>query len=123
MYLLKKGSFEFSKILESGYQITEGKNLINKVQLANGKRKKILTDYEDCVITINLGGLDNTDLSLYLSNLTDGTYTYLSLKDMNYKVANFIVDKPELTIDKMYSSSSYEIGDLTIVLEKSGDVE
>lgn len=123
MYLIKKGNFEFSKILESGYTIVEGNNEINKTQFANGKRKKILTNYEDCVITLNLGGLDDSDLTDYLDNLTDGTYTYLSLKDMQYKTANFIIDKPELIVNKMLSTSSFEIDDLTVILEKSSDIE
>ena len=123
MYLIKKGNFEFSKILESGYTIVEGNNEISKTQFANGKRKKILTNYEDCVITLNLGGLDDSDLTDYLDNLTDGTYTYLSLKDMQYKTANFIIDKPELIVNKMLSTSSFEIDDLTVILEKSSDIE
>lgn len=123
MYLIKKGNFEFSKILESGYTIVEGNNEISKTQFANGKRKKILTNYEDCVITLNLGGLDDSDLTDYLDNLTDGTYTYFSLKDMQYKTANFIIDKPELIVNKMLSTSSFEIDDLTVILEKSSDVE
>ena len=123
MYLIKKGNFEFSKILESGYTIVEGNNEISKTQFANGKRKKILTNYEDCVITLNLGGLDDTDLTDYLDNLTDGTYTYLSLKDMQYKTANFIIDKPELIVNKMLSVTNFEIDDLTVILEKSSDIE
>ena len=123
MYLIKKGNFEFSKILENGYTIVEGNNEISKTQFANGKRKKILTNYEDCVITLNLGGLDDSDLTDYLDNLTDGTYTYFSLKDMQYKTANFIIDKPELIVNKMLSTSSFEIDDLTVILEKSSDIE
>jgi len=122
MYLIKKGNFEFSKILESGYDIIEGNNEISKTQFANGKRKKILTNYEDCVITLNLGGLDDTDLSDYLDKLTDGTFTYFSLKDMTYKTANFLVDKPELVVNKMISLNNYELDDLTVILEKSSDV-
>ena len=123
MYLIKKGNFEFSKILESGYTIVEGNNEISKTQFANGKRKKILTSYEDCVITLNLGGIDDSDLIDYLDKLTDGTFTYFSLKDMQYKTANFIIDKPELIVNKMLSTSSFEIDDLTVILEKSSDIE
>ena len=122
MYLIKKGSFEFSKILESGYNIIEGYNEISKTQFANGKRKKILTNYQDCVITIDLGGLDNSDLSTYLTNLTDGAFTYYSFKDSQYKTANFLVEKPNLTVNKMYSTTNYEMDDLTVILEKSSDI-
>ena len=123
MYLIKKGNFEFSKILESGYNITEGPNEISKTQFANGRRKKIVTNYNDCVITINLGGLDNSDLATYLSNLEDGPFTYYSINDSGYKQANFIVTKPELIVNKMYSADNFEMDDLTVLLEKSGDVE
>lgn len=122
MYLIKKGNFEFSKILESGYTIVEGNNEISKTQFANGKRKKILTSYDDCVITLNLGGIDDTDLIDYLDKLTDGTFTYFSIKDMAYKTANFLVEKPELVINKMISLNNYELDDLTVILEKSSDV-
>lgn len=122
MYLIKKGNFEFNKILESGYTIVEGNNEISKTQFANGKRKKILTSYEDCVITLNLGGIDDTDLFNYLDKLTDGTFTYFSLKDMTYKTAIFLVEKPELVINKMISLNNYELDDLTVILEKSSDV-
>ena len=122
MYLIKKGNFEFNKILESGYTIKEGKNEINVIQFANGRRKKILTNYEDCVIYIELGGLDNTDLTNYLSNLVDGTYEYYSFNDSQYKTANFIVSKPELTVNKALNINNYEIDDFTVTLEKSSDV-
>ena len=123
MYLIKKGNFEFSKILESGYNITEGPNEISKTQFAKRKRKKIVTNYNDCVITLNLGGLDDSDLTDYLDNLTDGPYTYFSLKDMQYKTANFIIDKPELIVNKMLSVTNFEVDDLTVILEKSSDIE
>ena len=122
MYLIKKGNFEFNKILESGYNITQGNNEISKTQFANGKRKKIVTNYVDCVITLNLGGLDNTDLNTYLTNLTDGQFTYYSFINNQYETANFIVNKPSLTVNKMYSTSNYELEDLTVTLEKSSDV-
>jgi len=122
MYLIKKGNFEFNKILESGYTIKEGKNEINVIQFANGRRKKILTNYEDCIIYIELGGLDNTDLTNYLSNLVDGTYEYYSFNDSQYKTANFIVSKPELTVNRALNINNYEIDDFTVTLEKSSDV-
>lgn len=123
MYLIKKNNFEFNKILENGYVIKEGNNTISTQQLANGKRKKILTNYIDCIITINLGGLDNTDFEDYYNELTDGTYEYYSLNDNQYKTANFIVEKPEIAINKMISTSNYSIDDFTVTLEKSSDIE
>lgn len=123
MYLLKQGSFIFNKILESGYSINEQPNLISKVQFVNGKRKKIVTDYTDCVISINLGGLEATDINDYLDALIDGTYEYRSIDGASYKTANFIVTKPLLTINKAYSTTDQYFDDFTVTLEKSSDVE
>ena len=122
MYLIKKGTFEFVKILESNYKIQEGNNTISKKQFANGKRKKIVTNYEDCVIKIGLGGLDSTDFANYYTALTDGAYQYYSLKDNQYKTANFLVEKPEISVNRMISTNNYNIDDFTVILEKSSDV-
>lgn len=123
MYLIKKNNFEFVKILESGYSIKEGNNQIRKKQFANGKRKKILTSYKDCVIKIKLGGLDSSDFINYYNALTDGEYTYYSFNDMEYKRANFIVDKPEVQVNRMISTTNFLIDDFEITLEKSSDVD
>jgi len=122
MYLLKKDTFEFKKILESSYKIYENNNIISKKQMANGKRKKVSTSFEDVIITINLAGVDNSDIDNYINNLVDGAYQYYSLKYKTYKTANFIVTKPEITVEKAYSTSEYYLGDYQVVLEKSSDV-
>lgn len=124
MILLKKKEnntyFEFDKILVNGYKINEQPNLINKKQFVNGRRKKIITNYTDVVIEINLGCFDGDTLYDYLQKLEDGEYMYYSLKDKQYKSANFIVTLPEQTINN--SASEVIVGDFTAVLEKSGDV-
>lgn len=124
MILLKKKEnntyFEFDKILVNGYKINEQPNLINKKQFVNGRRKKIITNYIDVVIEINLGCFDGNTLYTYLQKLQDGEYMYYSLKDKQYKSANFIVTLPEQTINN--SASEVIVGDFTAVLEKSGDV-
>lgn len=127
MYLLKKinsnDDFEFTKILESGYDIYEQPNVISKVQFVNGKRKKIITDYEDVRIRIDLGGLDNTDLQDYLDNLEDGEYQYYSFEYNEYRNANFIITKPNLVVGKAFNTNNYYLEDFTVLLEKSSDVE
>ena len=127
MYLLKKinsnDEFEFTKILESGYDIYEQPNEISKVQFVNGKRKKIITDYEDVRIRIDLGGLDNTDLQDYLDNLKDGEYQYYSFEYNEYRNANFIITKPNLVVGKAFNTNNYYLEDFTVLLEKSSDVE
>lgn len=124
MILLKKKEnntyFDFDKILVNGYKINEQPNLISKKQFVNGRRKKIITNYTDVVIEINLGCFDGNTLYTYLQKLQDGEYMYYSLKDKQYKSANFIVTLPEQTINN--SASEVIVGDFTAVLEKSGDV-
>lgn len=127
MYLLKKintnDDFTFEKILESGYDIEEQPNTISKVQFVNGNRKRVYTSYEDCIIKINLGGVDATDLPSYIENLVDGEYEYYSLEHNEYRNANFLVTKPNLVIDKAFSTNNYYLEDFTVLLEKSSDVE
>lgn len=124
MILLKKKEnntyFDFDRILVNGYKINEQPNLINKKQFVNGRRKKIITNYTDVVIEINLGCFDGDTLYDYLQKLEDGEYMYYSLKDKQYKSANFIVTLPEQTINN--SASEVIVDDFTAVLEKSGDV-
>lgn len=121
MYLLKKGTFEFNKIKENGYEIDEQPNLIAKKQMANGNRKKVVTDYTDVVIKINLSGLKYADIDTYLSNLSDGEYEYYSLNDKEYKVANFITTIPSIKLKKAMSETEYYVDDLEVTLEKSSD--
>ena len=127
MYLLKKinnnNSYTFNKILSSGYEIDEQPNTISKVQFVNGKRKKIYTNYEDCIIKINLGGIDSSDIQDYLTNLTDGEYQYYSLEHNEYRNANFLVTKPSITVDKAFNANNIYLEDVLITLEKSSDVE
>ena len=89
--------------------------------MANGKRKKIITTYVDCVIKINIGLWDNTTYQEYKEYLTDGEYQYWSYRDNAMKNANFIISLPSISTEYAYDN---EIGidDLTITLEKSSDV-
>ena len=113
--------FEFDKILRSGYNIDEQEYEIAKKQMANGKRKKILSSYVDCIIKIDLGLLDNKTYQEYKEQLEDGEYEYWSYKYNQYKKANFILTKPSITTEYAYDD---EIGidDMEITLEKSSDV-
>ena len=81
MILLKKKKddgtyFDFDKILRNGYEIDEQENVIDKKQMANGKRKKIITSYVDCIININIGLWDNKTYQEYKEYLTDGEFQY-----------------------------------------------
>lgn len=126
MILLKKKKsdgtyFDFDKILRNGYEIDEQENEIAKKQMANGKRKKIITTYVDCVIKINIGLWDNTTYQEYKDYLIDGEFQYWSYKYNQMKNANFIITKPSITTEYAYDND-IGIDDLTITLEKSSDV-
>lgn len=127
MYLLKKinsnSSFTFNKILVGGYEIEEQPNTISKVQFVNGNRKRVYTSYEDCIIKINLGGIDATDFQDYLSNLVDGEYQYWSFEHNGYRNANFLVTKPSIEASNVYGTNNFYLEDISITLEKSSDVE
>ena len=125
MILLKKKNedgtyFEFKEILASGYDIDEQPNLINKVQFVNGNRKKIVTNYNDVIIEVNLGCFDGETLAEYLLKATDGEYEYYSLKEKTMKRANFIVTVPQLGIEN--SSDEILVKDFVMTLEKSSDI-
>lgn len=126
MILLKKKNdddtyFEFDKILASGYKINEQPNLIAKKQFINGNRKKIVSNYIDVVINIDLGCFDANTLYEYLQKLTDGEYQYYSLNDKVYKNCNFITTLPEQVVEN--SAGEIIVSDFSVLLEKSGDVE
>lgn len=113
--------FEFDKILRSGYNIDEQEYEIAKKQMANGKRKRILSSYDDCIIKINLGLLDNKTYQEYKEQLDDGEFHYWSYKYNQYKKANFILTKPSITTEYAYDDD-IGIDDIEIILEKSSDV-
>ena len=114
--------FEFDKILRSGYNIDEQEYEIAKKQMANGKRKRILSSYDDCIIKINLGLLDNKTYQEYKEQLNDGEFHYWSYKYNQYKKANFILTKPSINTEYAYDDD-IGINDMEITLEKSSDIE
>lgn len=127
MILLKKRKddgtyFDFDKILRNGYEIDEQENVINKKQMANGKRKKIITSYVDCIIKINIGLWDNKTYQEYKEYLTDGEFQYLSYRENKMKNANFIITNPSISTEYAYENNDIGIDDMTITLEKSSDV-
>lgn len=126
MILLRKKKndgtyFDFDKILRSGYEIDEQENEIAIKQMANGKRKKIITSYVDCEININIGLLDNATYQEYKAYLTDGEFQYWSYKYNQMKNANFIITLPPISTEYAYDND-IGINDITIKLEKSSDV-
>ena len=126
MILLRKKKddgtyFDYDKILKNGYDIDEQENEIAKKQMANGKRKKIVTTYVDCVIKINIGLWNNDTYQEYKKYLTDGEFQYWSYRDNKMKNANFIITCPSITTEYAYDNE-VGIDDMSIILEKSSDV-
>ena len=127
MILLKKKKddgtyFDFDNILRNGYEIDEQENVIDKKQMANGKRKKIITSYVDCIININIGLWDNKTYQEYKEYLTDGEFQYWSYRENKMKNANFIITNPSISTEYAYENNDVGIDDMTIKLEKSSDV-
>ena len=123
MYLLKKGTFEFERISESGYKIDEQPNLIAKKQFVNGNRKKIVTNYTDVVIEIKISMVNANEINNYINNFIDGEYEFYSIKDRIYKSANFVVTFPELVLRQGLNIDDLYFENFTVLLEKSSDIE
>lgn len=126
MILLRKKKdnntyFDFDMILRDGYEIDEQQDVISKKKLANGKRKKIVSSYIDCVIKIKIGLWDNDTYQEYKEYLSDGEFQYWSYKYNAMKNANFIVTLPSISTEYAINDS-IGIEDLEIILEKSSDV-
>ena len=111
---------ELKNIVKSGYSVNNQPNVIAKNQYANGKRKKILTFYNDCIIKVKFDMFNINTYLEYKDYLTDGVFKYYS-DDGSYKEAQFIVTNPALEIDLALISDTY-IKPFEITLEKSGDV-
>lgn len=121
MYLLKKDSYEFNKILRSGYKIDEQEAVTEIVQYSNGKRKKIKSGFEDCIITLTFGGLDGNTTKEYIEKLVDGQYQYWSVKNKAYKTANFLVTMPEQSMISALDEQYFD--DFEVTLQKASEVE
>lgn len=126
MILLRKKKdnntyFDFDMILRDGYEIDEQQDVISTKKLSNGKRKKIVSSYIDCIIKIKIGLWDNDTYQKYKEYLSDGEFQYWSYKYNTMKNANFIVTLPSISTEYAIDNS-IGIEDLEIILEKSSDV-
>ena len=126
MILLRKKKdnntyFDFDMILRDGYEIDEQQDVISTKKLANGKRKKIVSSYIDCIIKIKIGLWDNDTYQKYKEYLSDGEFQYWSYKYNTMKNANFIVTLPSISTEYAIDNS-IGIEDLEVILEKSSDV-
>lgn len=119
MYL-SKDNYEFNKIKESGYTIMENTPVLSTTQFANGNRKRIYSNFDDVIITVNFGGLNGTTLKEYIENLTDGLFSYWSVKNKEILSANFIVTLPEVNL--LNNLEDGYCTDFEVILEKSSDM-
>lgn len=121
MYLLKKDDYEFNKILSNGYKTDEQEAITEIVQYSNGKRKKIKSGYDDCIIKLTFGGLDGNTTKEYIDKLIDGEYEYWSIKHKAYKTANFIVIMPEQSMISALDEQYFD--DFEVTLQKASEVK
>lgn len=112
--------YEFEKILRSGYNINEDNDRITQ-KFANGHRKQFVSDYKDCIITLNLDTIDIDTTKEYLRQLKSGPYKYYSLENKEYKTAQFIIEKrPELQVNNSIGDNT-EIDEYQVTLLRAGD--
>lgn len=113
--------FDFEKIIISGYNIKEDNDRVTQ-KFINGHRKQFISNYTDCTIMITLDTDDINTTNEYLSKLTSGTYKYYSLKDKQYKEAQFILEaRPELIVASAISNTNTSIEQYQVTLLKAGD--
>lgn len=119
-YLIKKGDFKFSQILEKGYKYENNPVVLNKNQKADGTIKVTYAQYTKLEIGITFGNLDGDTIKSYNDNFTDGLYTYWDVDTKSYKQANFIVEKGKKTMLSSKNGERYD--DFDVVLTKSSEV-
>lgn len=119
-YLIKKGDFKFSQILEKGYKYENNPVVLNKSQKADGTIKIIYAQYTELEIGITFGNLDGDTIKSYNDNFTDGLYTYWDVDTKSYKQAYFIVEKGKKTMLSSKHGERYD--DFDVTLTKSSEV-
>ena len=120
-YLIKKGSFKFSQILEKGYVFDNQPVVLNKSQKGDGSIKVVYAQYNELEIKIKFGNLDGDTIKAYNEQFTDGLYDYWDVDTKTYKQANFIVEKGKKTMLSSKNGERYD--DFDVVLTKSSEVD
>lgn len=119
-YLIKKGDFKFSQILEKGYKYENNPVVLNKSQKADGSIKIIYAQYNELTISITFGNLDGNTIKEYNNRFTDGLYEYWDVDTKSYKQAYFIVEKGKKTMLSSKHGERYDDFDVTLI--KSSEV-
>lgn len=124
MYLLKKGDFEFSKILANGYEIIENEpNVNSKKTMANGSIRRNFGLMPKTNIKIKFARLNKTEYELYMSKFqnNEDIFTYYSPKNGTYLTKKFFIKRPTTNIQYIDNNSA-EYEELEIELEQIDEV-
>ena len=111
--------YYFDKILESGYNIKEDNDRITQ-KFANGNRKQFISSYTDVIITITFDTDDTETTKQYLSKLTNGYYSYFSIKDKTSKTAYFIIQERPNLIAKRSITANPTVEQYQVTLLRAG---
>lgn len=125
MYLLKKGDFEFSNILASGYEIVENEpNVSSKKTMANGSIRRNFGFMPKTNIKIKFSRLNKTDFELYMSKFANNedVFTYYSPKNGTYLTKKFFIKKPTTNIQYIDDNEA-SFDEFKIELEQIDEVE
>lgn len=124
MYLLKKGEFEFSKILANGYEIVEDEpNVNSKKTMANGSIRRNYGFMPKTNINIKFARLTKQEYLTYMSyfNKDEDTFTYYSPKNATYLTKKFFIKRPNTNIQYIDNNET-EFDELEIELEQIDEV-
>lgn len=125
MYLLKKGNFEFSKILANGYEIVEDEpNISSTKTMANGSIRRNYGLMPKTNIKVKFARLTKEEYLTYMSyfNKDEDVFTYYSPKNASYLTKKFFISRPETNIQYINNSET-EFEELEIELEQIDEVE
>jgi hypothetical protein len=118
MYLLKKGTFEFSKLMRGGYEIREDvRRVLSTYKTASGVIKRNIAKKRTTFIKLTFDSMNETDLALYLNafDVNTGSFEYWSPKRKAYVTRTFAVDEPTVTL--LYSEGGKKYSELKVSME------
>lgn len=125
MYLLKKGDFEFGKILANGYEIIENEPNINATKtMANGSIRRNYGYMPKTNIKVKFARLTRQEYEDYLEQLQndEDIFTYYSPINNTYLTKKFYVKRPKTNIQYINNSET-DFDELEIELEQIDEVE
>jgi hypothetical protein len=118
MYLLKKGTFEFSKLMRGGYEIREDvRKVLSTSKTASGVIKRTIAKKRTTFIKLTFDAMNETDLALYLNafDVNTASFEYWSPKRKAYCTRTFAVEEPTVTL--LYSEGNKKYSELKVSME------